>query len=547
MLARIFVIIVITLAAPTWCIGLAMPLGWLVFGLLSHIVHRPASEGLSLQWQLRLLSSSGVLIFVASLVATSLGAIAAYAFARIGRRAAIWCGTAILVIPPVIYGYLWYLALAGYGVSLFGLPSPYGLGWPNLTNLALAAGAIGLWLWPIPAVVLSVGWHGSGRPAWLLARLDATDLRAFCRAALPAMRLHLLAAFGACALLAAQEYATPALFSVQVWQTQWLTLAQAGLPLGRLALACLPGSALLALFLLPLACLWLAGERAGPAAEGPAVCSLRTKLQGWTAVTAILALSTVLPATGAMLALKNLPDFSGARYRAELINTTILTSLAATTAVAAAFAALPGGLHRGPASGAGTFGRRWIRSLARLAGSPRRNSLAKVMLGAAAAAWLLPAGVISEAAREAQITLGLPGRQIGMFVWVAVLAARLLPIAWVILMAAARALPAHLPEQAALDGATASQFALHILQPLVRPAAVAAWLVCVMLAAAETATASMLQQPGFEVLSVSLLNQMHYGRDAQVLAVCLVAMAAGAVVAIGVAVGLSQLGRGRDG
>jgi ABC-type spermidine/putrescine transport system permease subunit II len=103
-----------------------------------------------------------------------------------------------------------------------------------------------------------------------------------------------------------------------------------------------------------------------------------------------------------------------------------------------------------------------------------------------------------------------------------------------------------LAEQASLDGATQSQILQRVLLPILAPALVASWLICALLAATETAAATMLRPPGFDALSVSLLNQMHYGRDGDVVAICIVLMLVAGVGAGIAAVGLRRFTASRD-
>ena len=71
-------------------------------------------------------------------------------------------------------------------------------------------------------------------------------------------------------------------------------------------------------------------------------------------------------------------------------------------------------------------------------------------------------------------------------------------------------------------------------------------MICALLAATETACATILRPPGFDALSVSLLNQMHYGRDGDVVATCILMMLVAAAAAAVVAVGLGRFSEPRD-
>jgi len=566
MFARALQTVIFVIALPAWLFGLLLPLAWLAWSIVRHSLaalggaayaesadSSPAGPSLEFVWQLKLHASSLVLILLASLIAILLAALAAYAFARLGRATVIWAAAAVLAVPPMVYGYLWYLTV-GHNLPLPGLPGPLNLGVPNLPFVTLASWSIGLWLWPIPSLLLAAGWQWSGRPAWLLTRIDAADATAFLRGALPAMRPYVIAALAICLLLASQEYAVPALFSVQVWQTQWLALAQAGMPLSELTIAALPAAIVLFGCIVVLARFWQAVESRDPADLGATLTTRTSRLYARATLTGLLVLTAVLPSAGAVATMPKRLHFVLGRFTPELTDTPVLMALAATLAAAAALAALPSAYASRIRSGSRS-GRQGDNS--GLAGCSWPG---RIVLILAAVSWTLPMGLHAEAARQVQVAgvaflsdavRGAPldwGRiqeWLDMLVWSSVLAGRFLPIVWLILTLVARSLPADLAEQAAVDGANRAQFRQKVLLPILAPALLACWLICALLATAESAAATMLRPPGFDALSVSLLNQMHYGRDADVVAICIVLMLAAATGAGWVAAGLGRFGNRR--
>ncbi len=570
MRTRLLHILVILIALPTWVFGLLLPLGWLTVAAAAQLLAPAKGPALSSAWQLKLCASSILLMFLSATVAMTLATAAAYAFARIGRLAVVWITAGMLVVPPMVYGYLWLLTL-GNRILLRSLPVPLNLPVPNLGNLALAGWSIGLWLWPIPAILLTAGWRWTGRPAWLVARMDAGDMRAFLRAALPAMRPYLVGAAALCLLLAAQEYAIPALFSVQTWQTQYLALAQAGLPLGKLAIASWPAATLLLVLVLLLVRFWRSVEALGPSELGTAILRPRARLYAWSTLLLVISLATIVPAAGAIRSLTKPLQFNAQRFHDELADTPVIMAGAATLALAAALLAVQRKNQRRPNS-------RNIPSDKTTPGSTRNthhtrkritlrgHSLAHLMLGLAVLSWILPTGLIAEGARQAEAALVnalfATGQSIAplgtllarydiyepmnLLTWVSVLAGRMLPIAWLLVAMVARSLPAHLDEQAAVDGADRWQTLQRVLLPVLAPAAAAGWLICALLVATDTVAATMLQPPGFAVLAVSMLNQMHYGRDGNIVATCLVTLAAAALAATAAALTLGRTASGKD-
>ena len=566
MFARLFYILITILALPAWLLGLVLPLAWLAVAVAGYLLHGSANPSLTCAWHLRLHASSLVLMVLATIVALSLATAAAASFARLGRLAIAWVAVGVLVVPPLVYGYLWFVTLGSW-ITLQSLPVPFNLPAPSLPNLLLAAWAMGLWLWPIAAVVLTVGWQWIGRPAWLLARMDATDSRAFLRAALPAMQPCLLGAAAICLLLAAQDYAVPALFSVQTWQTQWLELARAGVPLGQLVLAALPPALFLLVLIAMVVRLRRSVESLGPADLGAVLLQRRSRFFAWATLLTILLLTAVVPAIGAVLSLPKNMSLNLLRFQDALLDTPIIMAAAATLALVAAFLALPRLSRRridvtNPMPGS-------VRVANTRNDAPARPGLfsplyrltpGKSILVLAVVSWTLPISLLAEAVKQAQTAfmaiLDRLGQQIppvnhllnqpdllrwlDLLMWISILAGRMLPIAAILLALVSRSLPAHMAEQAAIEGAGRSQIFHRILLPLLAPAAGAAWIICALLVATDTAAATFLRPPGFEVLSVSLLNQMHYGRDADVISMCLLLLAA---AAIGAAIVAGTLGR----
>jgi DNA-binding beta-propeller fold protein YncE len=95
----------------------------------------------------------------------------------------------------------------------------------------------------------------------------------------------------------------------------------------------------------------------------------------------------------------------------------------------------------------------------------------------------------------------------------------------------------HLAEMAALDGASSVRTWWHVHLPRTWPVLVGALLLVTMFSFTELAATMVLLPAGLPNFAQRLLNQMHYARDQQVIASCLVlvslfAVLAGAVVAL---------------
>lgn len=108
-------------------------------------------------------------------------------------------------------------------------------------------------------------------------------------------------------------------------------------------------------------------------------------------------------------------------------------------------------------------------------------------------------------------------------------AVRLFPVAVAVLWPAVRAIPDGLLEAAALDGVGVWR---HVVAPLTGPAFVRAGLAVAALAVGEVSASKLVQPPAAPAYILRVFDQMHYGTDSTVAALCLVQVAAGTAVGL---------------
>ena len=106
-------------------------------------------------------------------------------------------------------------------------------------------------------------------------------------------------------------------------------------------------------------------------------------------------------------------------------------------------------------------------------------------------------------------------------VWAATV--RLFPVAVAVLWPAVRAIPDGLLDAAALDGG--SRWRL-VAAPLTGPAFVRAGLAVAALALGEVSAGKLVQPPAAPAFVLRVFDQMHYGTDSTVAALCLLQIAA---------------------
>jgi len=105
-------------------------------------------------------------------------------------------------------------------------------------------------------------------------------------------------------------------------------------------------------------------------------------------------------------------------------------------------------------------------------------------------------------------------------------------IACVLVLTAARFVAPDVAALARLERAGPLQVWWRVRVPLLRPALLAGALLVGVLAMTEVAASQMVNPPGAGSLAVTLLNQIHFGRRANVIALCLHTLGVVAVVAL---------------
>lgn len=469
----------------------------------------------------------------ATIAAMLLALPAAIGLSIAGRRTrGILAGLSILPLltMPSTYAYALLVLTTGRNPAIAALTRL--LGWSD-TNLApLHAGLIlACWLWPIPALLLAAGFRHAGAPAYKLASLDAPPLRAFIRAALPAMSGPLIAAGAAVFILAALDSTVPPFVAAsRVW-----------------------GVELMADFY----------EAAGTAR--PAAYIL---FRAWSiiAIIALIALAA-RPAVQSMLAWQADPDGdTGASPRSGRA-LSILATLAAALLALGPVAIYAPSMFDGRYTIAGSFAEAW-RSGHRALGTtlvvsaatgalamtlalalldwskwPRwkRRANLLVVIALAAVALLPPAMTATTLVSFFSAEWISPARGWNLYdrtpwVWIAAMLCRYAFIPVFALRIMNRRIPYELPAQAETDGATPPQSLAHARLPfLLRPLLIAGLFVA-GLTFSDVAASSLTQPPqwGGGSLAVWTDGQMHYGRHNHTTALALIMLAPGMILAAAV-------------
>ncbi len=441
------------------------------------------------------------------------------------RGVAAWTCLCVLLTPAYLYGYAWNLVWLRAGTAT----GPSTASDASLLAISRdewrAVLCLSTWLAPVAGAILACGWRRAAAGVHRLALLDARPLRAALSVGAPALGPWIAAALATVALLASVEYSICHLCLVQTWNTEVLAEAQLlGQPghVLRLAWPLLVQGAVLLALLIPLRAplrqmmASLAGE-AGQAVVDAGAGAGRAQRSPAALVAWLLATIAVL-APWAIFAtrLRDLRAFGRvwAIYAREWQG-----ALLTLAGAAAATLILCIGLALVDAP------RSYLRSRrARLASAALRNTL----LFLACAAAIAPPAVIGDAFAGAYAALppaagtllvGLTA--MSRFV---ILALLLVSLRWRSEGHAYTAL-------AQVDGAGWLEAGVRVRLARIIPELLLCAALVGALSFTEIAATILVIPAGVGSIARTLLNAIHFGRDDDVLALCLTLMGGIAVVA----------------
>jgi ABC-type Fe3+ transport system permease subunit len=474
-----------------------------------------------------------------AVLATLLALPAIYAAVHVRRESArrLLAGVTILPLlaPPCVFAYAWML-----------ISSESGRGGRTLAALGFNAEqagplraivAMSTWLWPIPALLVSAAYLHGGEAAARMARLDAGAWRAFARAGLPAVRGALVAGLAIVFLLTLTEGTIPPLVLTRTWPSEMAP---------EVLDAALYGSAAAAIawrswpMLLTVA---MAGIASWPglrgvrgALESDAGADLGTGASRGRMAMIAAVLFTVC------LTCLPIAVFVGETYAARLDFGESLGRVLVLYASEWRASLIVAGLAGAAAVVLATVAVRVEHG---------RNTLLRAVLGAAIVTAVLPPELTAQLLVQLFNRPGWPGWLYDETptVWLLGLVARFAIVPMSIAWFASRRVPVDLIRQARSDGADEATLVTRIARPYVWRPALAGALVFACLSLSEVSASLILIPPKFGgSLAVALDNQMHYGRNNDVIVTTLLLIspvAAVAFVAPMLAMGVRRRGEER--
>lgn len=389
-----------------------------------------------------------------------------------------------------------------------------------------AALALALWLWPIPALTLAAAFRHGGLAAYRLARLDAGAAVALLRAALPAMRGPLTAATAVVFLLALNDGTAAPLVLTRLWPAEMAPDVLDASLYGSTAAAILWKSwPILATTALAAALAWSGVRQMRAWFETDTSLDLgeaTLPAAAWARVgcAAIVALLAAMPVLIFVVDLASAYSAWGAAisrawtlYAAERRASLIVASLSAVAAVCVGLASV-----------------RLVPAARRLSRWLSAACLAGVVLVA-----VLPPELLAQAIVRAFNRPGVLGELYDRtpLAWLLAIVARFGFVPVALAWCAARWVPAELVRQAQSDGAGPARLTASIGLPYVARAVAAGALVFACLSLGEVAASFILIPPRFGgSLAVAIDNQMHYGRNYDVIVTTLMLLVPGAAAAV---------------
>lgn len=432
-----------------------------------------------------------------------------------------------LVLPPYVLYYAWSLLLSPttqLGRILASSPAL-----SRLIGTAVSAGVLVGWYWPLAALMLAQGRRSIDSRIWQNASLDATGLQIFRHVTIRLLSRTILLAFGVCFVLSLSEFAAFHLAGVKTIGTELAVLYEltgAAAPVARAAWPVLLVALVMAVFLARASHEWVSVTPVGG--------STRQVFKTLDAV--VLAVLLFISWAGPVIVLVlNVTTLQPFRQFITLHLDDLMWSVL-TAGSAASLACL-----------IGLCGLFWTarpqeqttRSFTRAAGRLIIQAsifLAMFLPGSLAAVSLL---------KLASVSAVPPVLRQSWCMVSAGQASRFAGLALILLLLTRYPDRERLSQMASLDGASPLRAWRHVHLPRIWPVVTGTFLLVMMFSFTELPATMVLLPAGLPNFAQRLLNQMHYARDQQVIASCLVLVCLFAALA-GAVVVLLRIGRLRS-
>jgi len=415
-----------------------------------------------------------------------------------------------LVMPRYVLYYCWTLLLSPttrLGTYLSGSPEL-----ARFVGTFTSCSVLILWYWPLAALLVAQGWRNLDGQIWDCASLDAGAFGVFKKITLPLLTRPLLLALGVCFVLSLSEFATFHLAGVNTLGTELAVLYQLTGSETSAARAAWPvaGAALvIAIVLGKSSQSWIV--------SAPTLSTVEFKSQSWRWVILLVLIGISLIAPVALL-VANVTSIKALQQFLKLHQDDLGWSLAVAM-VAAGIAHL---IALGALSLENTDRVSMLQNISRHQRGPRQL-LSLLVRTTIFVAMFVPASLVAVALLKILAVCNVPVvfRQ-SWYVVSAGQASRFTGVALVLLLLTRYACEQPLSEMASLDGASRLQTWWYVHLPHTWPIFAGTFILITMFGITELSATMVLLPAGLPNFAQRLLNQMHYARDQQVIASCLV-------------------------
>ena len=414
-----------------------------------------------------------------------------------------------LVLPRYVLYYAWTLMLSpttALGAYLSGKPEVARFVGTFTSSLVLI-----LWYWPLAALLIAQGWRNIDKSIRDCASLDADGFGIFRKITLPLLWRPLLLAFSVCFVLSLSEFATFHLAGISTIGTELAVLYELTGSEGYLVRAAWP--VVVAALLLAIA-LGKSSRSWVPGAASLGTAEFESHRWRWLVLLGLIGISLIVPLA---LLVSNMTDTQAVRQFLRLHPDELGWSLA-ISAVAAGMAYLI-------AFGVLSLGRPGRGGFCRLLSLILCTTIFLVMF--------VPASMVAVSLLKMLAICNVtPAIRQGWYLVSVGQAGRFAGVALILLLLTRYVHEKHLSEMASLDGASRFKTWRYVHLPHTWPLFAGTFILIVMLGITELSATMVLLPAGLPNFAQRLLNQMHYARDQQVIASCLVLICLFLVLAV---------------